>query len=304
MGTIDNSGNHHHGKGTRYGGQFATKLNSAPTSESLGQVFGQLLPDRLDDLPLRPTVQTASYAIMIDGELSAASANLDSGLLQKAMEASRDNPDADVQVKAESGWNGVTGLYGYIDHAVPAPKPGQRLVCEYQGEIFDASELANRKLTLFDVEARVEDVVVLEPETRADLEQVREALTERPGDGPVLVDCELDPDNPAQLKVNALTTHDFLWDGMLTEDELNSYPDVVDDVFLDWFGADVSGDSWEAADITIVGTVPAENATESIVADRMWGQWAKFRNETDPGTFGRPYVGAEIRRRIDERKNG
>lgn len=101
--------------------------------------------------------------------------------------------------------------------------------------------------------------------------------------------------------MDVVTTHDFLFDGSVTEDELNDHADIVDDVFEDWFDADVSGDSWEAADVTLRSSMPAENTTESVVTQKVWGSWVKFRNETDPGTYGSPYVGAEIRRRIDAR---
>lgn len=209
MGTIDGKGNRHHGKGSPDGGRFAGKSNSAPSASITVQQqkahemgLGDLT-HAVDAGPTPTLFEDTSYAVSSDEGLIAAAPELSPELIDTATRAASENPDGNVVVRAEAGNNGQTpdsstfvdGGRNYVDKAFPAPKAGQRLICEHQGDVFDASELTDRGLTLFEVNTRVEDVILLEPETRADLEQVREALTERPGDGPYLVDCELDPDD-------------------------------------------------------------------------------------------------------------
>ena len=136
-------------------------------------------------------------------------------------------------------------------------------------------------------------------EERIDLDDVREALTASPGDGPSLVDAALDYDDPTKVNVDVMVTENLMWNDLFTEDELNEHSDIVDAVYLEWFNAEVSGDEWDGLDVTIRVQVPVEEASERIIIDRAYNMYAKYRNETDPGTYGSEYVGNEIRRRID-----
>ena len=136
---------------------------------------------------------------------------------------------------------------------------------------------------------------------RVDIETVREALTVSPGDGPFQVDATLSLDDDSLVNVDVLVTDSLLWNDSFTEDELNTHNDIVEAVYSEWFNADIDGDDWNAFTVTLRTDIARDHATERLILNRTWDSYAKFRNETDPGTFGSPYVGTEIRKRIDAR---
>lgn len=84
---------------------------------------------------------------------------------------------------------------------------------------------------------------------------------------------------------------------------LDKNRDIVEQVYLEWFNADIDvPDSWEAATVTLRKTVPYERFTESLVIEDLYPLLADFTNRTDPGTYGSPYVMAEVRKRVAARE--
>ncbi len=109
-------------------------------------------------------------------------------------------------------------------------------------------------------------------------------------------------DETAHVYVRA--TGNLMWRGdEFTEAELDRGYPVVEKAYRDWFGADIFvHDGWGYFDVEMYREVPRAELTESIAAERAWDITAKWHNETDPGTFGSPYFGAELRRRLDNSK--
>ena len=103
-------------------------------------------------------------------------------------------------------------------------------------------------------------------------------------------DSDLDPDDDRPAAVQR-------YEAWLDKNE-----DIVKEVYLEWFNADVDAPSWDAATITLRKTVPFERFTESLIIEDIYPLLAKHANETDPGTFGSPYIMGEVRRRVEARE--
>lgn len=94
--------------------------------------------------------------------------------------------------------------------------------------------------------------------------------------------------------------HNLLWDDQFSEEELDHYRPIVEETYHEWFNADIDvRDSWENADVEMVREVPDDQISDSTAIDAAYGSYADFTNKTDPGTFGSPYIGSELRKRID-----
>lgn len=99
--------------------------------------------------------------------------------------------------------------------------------------------------------------------------------------------------------VTAVNTN-LLWNNEYTDEELNHYSPVVEQTYKEWFNADLyPGDSWEYTDVEMVNEVPDERLTDSTAIDAAYNSYADFLNKTDPGTFNSPYIGSDLRKRID-----
>jgi len=85
---------------------------------------------------------------------------------------------------------------------------------------------------------------------------------------------------------------------------LNEHEDVVKEVYLEWFNAEIDASyTWgDGATVTIRKTVPYERFTESLVIEDVHPLLSKYTNEVDPGSFGSPYVMGEVRRRVEARQ--
>lgn len=124
------------------------------------------------------------------------------------------------------------------------------------------------------------------------------------------------------VHIDVNVTENFLWDADLRfgddtaedgdtrtpqeryEAWLDKHEETVKDVYSEWFNADVYvNDSWEYADVSIRTTLPRERTTPSLIIEDVYPALAKFKNETDPGTFGSPYVMDEVRRRVEAAEN-
>lgn len=280
MNTMDSQGNLHRGQGSG-GGQFVAKSNSAPSA-------GLTAP--------APTFDDTSYAIHVDGALAANSRVIDSEFIALAHTVAEQHLGAKITFQAQSG---VNGLYMHLNDVELAP-PGFRTVVEYHGNFFPLEELHTRQLTTFDVEVYQDEVITITDEDqRIDLPEIAEWLTETTGDGPYLVDAAPSVEE-GKIDVCVGITDNLMWRGDFTEADLDENYTIVADVYREWFNAEINVDEgWDSFDVMLSVTADSEGATALLLLEASRPAYAKFRNETDPGTFGSPYVGTEIRRRID-----
>lgn len=191
-----------------------------------------------------------------------------------------------------------------ISREIPCPVFGSLLVAEYQGDYMLVDDLDAMGVSVADpaVDWHHDKKLQLLPEERVDLEDVREWLTVSPGDGPYLVDACLDPNDPGKVDVAVMCTDSLTWNDEFTEEELDENYTIVEQIYREWFNADISvNEGWDTIDVTLNTSIDAHRASKLLILETTSGSYRKFRNETDPGTFGSDYVGSEIRRRIDAR---
>lgn len=148
-------------------------------------------------------------------------------------------------------------------------------------------------------ESEEQDKIVLEPDESREMDEITSSYHGN-GDYDIaevgVSDYADDPDN-ATVYVRA--RGNLLWNDEFTKEELNHYNPVVEKAYKDWFGADISGEEWDSFDVEMTREVPKSDLCANTVGDAAWEITAKWHNETDPGTFGSPYFGRELRRRID-----
>lgn len=114
------------------------------------------------------------------------------------------------------------------------------------------------------------------------------------------VGVTVDPFDEDIAETNVNVFDDLLWRGDFTEEELDEHYEIVEDVYRTHFGGYINvPDSWDNIDVTLRRSIPREGLTEEAAHEAAWESYAKWLNETDPGTFGSPYIGTELRRRID-----
>lgn len=95
------------------------------------------------------------------------------------------------------------------------------------------------------------------------------------------------------------------WDEDLSEDDLDAHRDIVEAVYREWLNADIDvHEDWSNFTATIAVDTPRDLATNRYITSAAYGAVAKWANRTDPGTYGSPYIGAEILRRIEAKKSG
>lgn len=285
-------------------GQFREKTNDAPAHELV---------------PIDITPENTRYTLLVDGVPHAVREPGATGItVCGTLEGMPRITQSDLALLAagapeSTGDNWVIraealGPDGNVEacEEVPVPAPGNVLVLEHFGDYMTLSELDERGLTLFDVTAKPDPLITPDthyPEEPIDLEEVRKALTDSPGDGPSHVELKFPPDNPYIAIVDVHVYEDLLWDDSFTAEELTEHQEIVEAVYREWFGAELDNTTdWESTRVTLTSEIDRHRATKLLILEQTWGQYAKFRNETDPGTYGSPYVGAEIRRRIDEAK--
>lgn len=94
------------------------------------------------------------------------------------------------------------------------------------------------------------------------------------------------------------------WSGEFTEQELDDAYPIVEKFYRDYFDAEISGsvESWDSVMLDFSTVYQPDEFSPSVVAntseERMG--FVKFKNETDPGTFGSPYAYDFLRERLDE----
>lgn len=182
-------------------------------------------------------------------------------------------------------------------------EPGHLLVLEHDGSFLTISELDERGISLADCNGHDEKLLGLSPDGEESiyLDSVRTWLSD--GGNPVEEVLAYSASGPGYMTGIDVTVYEnMLWSDRFTEEELNEHADIVGDVYREWFGAELEdGDAWESVCVTFKSTIDNHRATPLLILEQAHNQYAKYLNETDPGTFGSPYVGTEIRRRIDER---
>ena len=213
-----------------------------------------------------------------------------------------------------------------IEVAVPYGDQG-RIVGIYSGDAITAEEMDDRgfSLTQFDSVA-VEPYIDLGPSREGDLPGVEKWA--RDSDFQIGSVYAKRDDETGGRHIDVDMHENFLWnaDTQCPDDEydddsdldadderpaavqryeawLDKNRDIVEQVYLEWFNADIDiPDSWDAATVTLRKTVPYERFTESLVIEDIYPGLAEFSNRTDPGTFGSPYVMSEVRRRVEARE--
>lgn len=94
------------------------------------------------------------------------------------------------------------------------------------------------------------------------------------------------------------------WNEGFTDEELDDAYPIVEKFYKEYFNADIidNGESWDSVMLEFSASYQPEEFYPSIVAstseDRMG--FVKFKNETDPGTFGSPYAYDFLRERLNE----
>lgn len=284
-------------------GQFRVKANTAPA-------------DAL--CPISVTPENTRYTLLVDGqphttrEPGARAITVRSALDGMPQIAGSDLSLLAAGAPASNGENWTlraegVGQDGQVElwEEVAIPPVGHLLVVEHDGGFMTISDLDERGLTLFDVETHDETIIMPRtdyPEEPVELENVREWLTVAPGDGPAQVELVFQDDEPSTALIDIHTYENFLWQGdEFTGDELSEHLSIVEDVYREWFGAEIDVyDDWDNVRVTLSSKIDRHRATNLLILEQAHSSYAKFRAETDPGSFGSPYVGKEIRRRIDE----
>lgn len=168
------------------------------------------------------------------------------------------------------------------------------------GDAKTLEELRHAHSSLDGWEAKIEPLVDVPElhEGTAVLDSIREGLA----DGTHRVSLvELARAEDGNLNLEITVEDNLLWNDLFTEAELDEHSDLVKEVYQEWFNAGLDGDEWDAQSVTLNVPIKDGEHTETLLFSKGYGAHAKFLNETDPGTFGSPYIGAEIRKRIDER---
>ncbi|PPG02693.1 hypothetical protein C5E06_09575 [Pseudoclavibacter sp. RFBI5] len=98
------------------------------------------------------------------------------------------------------------------------------------------------------------------------------------------------------------------WDKRFTHEQLQKHDLLIADAYSDWFDADVDDFEYQAdgdsnLSLSLTARIPDAELSEATVGQTAWNLHARFANETDPGTFGSEYIGAEIDRRIATAEN-
>lgn len=284
-------------------GQFRTKTNTAPDSG---------LADTI------ATVENTRYSLLVNGqphisrEPGATGMTVDGALEGMPTIGGTDLSllSTNAPASADDLWTvraevvGPNGAVTATTEIEITPTPGHLLVLEHNGDFMTLSDLDARGLTLFDVEAHDETVITPRtdfPEEPIDLDDVRKWLTEGPGDGPAQVELVFQDDKPHTALIDVHTYENFLWQGdEFTADELSEHIGIVEDVYREWFNAEIDVyDDWDSVRVTITSEIDRHRATNLLILEQASDGYMAFRAKTDPGSFATPYVGAEIRRRID-----
>lgn len=188
-----------------------------------------------------------------------------------------------------------------LDAEVPA---ATRRIAEHNSDFFPADELAARGLTEDDVIIHDDEVIDIASDMQepTDLEDVREWLSD--GGNPVseVTICrDYDDDSRANVDISVYENFEHLG---FSEEELDEHADVIKSVYAEWFNAELDVyEDWDSVRVSIRTTMLADGATPLLVLEQAHGAHAKYLNETDRGTFGSPYVGSEIDRRIEAAKS-
>lgn len=283
-------------------GQFTVKTNDAPTG---ALEFTSAGPDNtrytllVDGRPFTvydPAVGAIVHQETLPGMPTVAGSNL-SLLGAGAPESTGEN----WVIRAE-----VLDGAGRVNRAVdvPVPPQGDLLVLSHDSDYFTIDELAERGLSLADCDSHHEEIIELgdAEDEPVELEQVRQWLTESPQDPVSEVTIRVNENDATQADIDVTVYDNLRWNGLFTEDELTEHSDIVDQVYREWFNAEIEvPDSWESVRVTMRTSIDTHRATPLLVLESAWPSYASFRNETDPGTFNARYIGREIRERIDTR---
>lgn len=202
-----------------------------------------------------------------------------------------------------------------------------RIVGWHRGEAVAAEEMDGRGISLAQCDSvSTEPFIDMGRYGEGDLQRVEELI--RGGDFDVSMVYASRDEETGGYHVDISVNENFLWDAdtQCPDDEydddtdldpddsrpastqryeawLDQHRDVVEEVYLEWFNADIDlPETWDYATVTLRKPIPPERFTESLVVEDVWPLLVDHANQTDPGTFGSPYVMGEVRRRVQERE--
>lgn len=111
-----------------------------------------------------------------------------------------------------------------------------------------------------------------------------------------VVGTETGADIRVEAQLNLLSD----WDHF-SEAQLDVHRPVVERYFQDRFHADVDvQDSWASTRISMSAPLLSKDSSKLIASSKASDMAADFLNATDPGTYGQPYFGNELRDRIGD----
>jgi len=288
-------------------GQFGTQDHSAPEC-SLATT----------DAP------AATYTVLKDGAAVSGATGIatmtdalhQAHVIMNTTRYERDKAKPTFEIRTDEAGTTVTVPYG--DQG--------RIVGYHLGDAVAAEELDARGLTLDDLESpRVEPFIDLGPYNEGDLNSV--AQWARDAAYSVATVYATRDEETGERHVDVSVHENFLWnaDTQFPDDEfeddsdldpdddrpaaeqrydawLTANEDIVRAVYLERFNAEIDiPENWGYASVSLRTTVPYERFTDSLVIEDIAPLLAKHTNETDPGTFGSPYVMNEVWRRVEAR---
>jgi hypothetical protein len=268
MSTFDESQVKRQAAGSSAGGQFAQKQQSAPATE---------------------LAQKREFAIATQGG---------STVTVQAVSV-----DAALRTYLKSKYTYPEGFpVGFVQDA--GDPPALTLVRDRYGEVYTLTEAFESTMLIDDMEFFQDELLMFGADEPTYLDQVAEWL--RDGQqGPLsTVEAMLDVDDSGTVNVDINVFDNLLWNGYFTEEELDEHRDIVEQVYYEKFDAELDvPDNWSECTVSMRVKVAAGQATNSTIYNKAYKSYTKFLNQTDPGTFNSPYIGNEIRRRIDLRNS-
>lgn len=283
-------------------GKFDEKVHTAPEA-GLG-------------VPRVASPEDMVYSVLVDGNTVVRQRRGES--LNQALESAalypQHHPEAVISIVGAGYDETENKLIGGVTDVEFRPASEGRLVAWIHGDAYGIEELDAAGITLL---GATEEGLEFEPfiDTARDididsLDDIQQALFE--ADMPTsYVSARSDEDNPDIVNVDVAVYENFLWDLPDEEEErderrelLDTYRHIVDEVFAESFNATIADvpDDWDSVMVELRVPVPRDRFTTSLVINDTYNALAKYRNETDPGTFGSPYVMAEVWARIEKAK--
>jgi len=226
------------------------------------------------------------------------------------------NRDSDGKFGTKEGWP--------PDVALTSPD-GFVSFYEYEGSVLSAPEL--RKKLGLDADADLNEAIQRQALERGvdlsqdfssfdvpvhHLEKSYEMPTEDEGIDLDATELGMDEDRlhtpharlteDGKVGVSANYYENLLWNDDFTEEELDRAYPLVEGFFKERFGVEMNiPDNWNSIDLEFYAEFDKDEFSPSVVGTAFDSRsnFAKFVNESDPGTYGSPYAYNDLRKQID-----